>query len=69
MLTDSQHQRLQEESARTGRSLAELIRHALDERYGAISVSERLRLLDVACGGWAGREEGGEQLVERLRGS
>jgi hypothetical protein len=66
-LTDTQYQRLRDESARTGRSLAELTRRALDERYGSISTRERLRLLDVAFGGWRRLEEGGEQFVERLR--
>lgn len=67
MLTDGQYLRLQQEASRTGCSLAELIRRALDERYGPVSVRERLRMLDAACGGWGGRSEDGEQLVERLR--
>lgn len=67
MLTDSQYLRLRQESSRTGCSLAELIRRALDERYGSASVRERLRLLDASHGGWSGRSEDGVQLVERLR--
>jgi len=66
-LTDSQYARLREESARSGRSLAELIRRALDERYGPVSNSERLRLLDSAFGAWKHRGEDGAEFVERVR--
>lgn len=66
-LTDAQYAILREESARSGHSLAELIRQALDARYGAPSDAERLRLLDAAFGGWAGRGESGEQFAERVR--
>ncbi len=66
-LTDAQYARLREESARSGRSLAELVRRALDERYGDISKEDRLRLLDRAFGAWADREEGGAAFVERVR--
>lgn len=59
--------RLKHESARTGQSLAELIRRALDERYDGISAQERLRRLDTAFGGWAAREESGAAFVERVR--
>jgi hypothetical protein len=66
-LTDAQYARLREESSRSGHSLAELVRRALDERYEQPSSAERLRLLDSAFGGWAERAEGGEAFVERVR--
>lgn len=66
-LTDAQYARLRDESTRTGQSLAELIRRALDERYQPLSEAERLRLLDSAFGGWAEREETGAEYVERVR--
>lgn len=66
-LTDAQYLRLRDESASSGRSLAELVRRALDEHYEAVSGSDRLRLLDSAFGGWGDREEGGEAFVERVR--
>lgn len=66
-LTDAQYDRLREESARTGRSLAELIRRALDEHYEQLSDVERVRLLDSAFGAWSGREETGADYVERIR--
>jgi hypothetical protein len=66
-LTDAQYARLREESAGSGRSLAELVRRALDERYDSVSKLERLRLLDSAFGGWADRDEGGAEFVERVR--
>jgi len=66
-LTEAQYARLRDESARTGQSLAELIRRALDERYEPLSSAERLRLFDSAFGAWAGREETGTEFVERAR--
>jgi Ribbon-helix-helix protein, copG family len=66
-LTDDQYARLRDESARSGHSLAELIRRALDERYESVSQSERLQLLDSAFGGWAHRDEDGAAFVERVR--
>lgn len=66
-LTDAQYARLRDESARTGRSLAELIRRALDQQYEPLSDAERVRLLDSAFGAWAGREETGAEYVERVR--
>jgi hypothetical protein len=67
MLTDTQYARLRDEASRSGRSLAELVRRALDERYEAVSQTDRLRLLDSAFGGWAHRDESGSAFVERVR--
>jgi hypothetical protein len=66
-LTDEQYQRLRDESIETGRSLAALIRLALDERYGGVSHPQRLALLDDAFGAWSGKREGGAEFVERVR--
>jgi hypothetical protein len=66
-LTDVQYQRLRSESASSGRSLAELIRRALDERYGDVPEADRLRLLDSAFGAWADHREDGADFVERIR--
>jgi len=66
-LTDTQYARLREESARTGQSLAALVRRALDERYDGVSDVDRIKLLDRAFGSWAGRRENGAAFVERVR--
>jgi hypothetical protein len=66
-LTDAQYTRLRDESSKSGHSLAELIRRALDERYESVSKIDRLRLLDSAFGGWAERGETGAEFVERNR--
>lgn len=66
-LTDAQYARLRDESAKSGHSLAELVRRALDERYEAVSKPDRLRLLDSAFGAWAHRDESGAAFVERVR--
>lgn len=64
-LTEAQYARLRAEAGRTGHSLAELIRRALDERYASITDTERLRLLDTSFGGWAEHDESGPEPVER----
>lgn len=66
-LTDAQYTRLRDESARTGQSLAALIRRALDEHYHDVSDADRLKLLDGAYGAWADRRESGAAFVERVR--
>lgn len=66
-LTDSQYARLRDESARSGRSLAELVRRALDERYDTVPKADRLRLLDSAFGAWADHSESGAEFVETVR--
>ncbi len=66
-LTEAQHALLRDESARTGHSLAELIRRALDARYAEPSDTERLQLFDTAFGAWADHEESGADYVERIR--
>jgi len=66
-LTDRQYARLRDESERTGSSLAELIRRAVDREYEQPSDEQRLRLLDSAFGAWAGRKETGAEFVERVR--
>jgi Ribbon-helix-helix protein, copG family len=66
-LTDTQYVRLREESKRSGHSLAELVRRALDQRYEEMPQNDRLRALDSAFGGWADRKEDGAEFVERVR--
>jgi hypothetical protein len=67
LLTDTQYARLREESTQSGRSLAELVRQALDKRYQPLPQTQRLRLLEDAFGGWSEHTEGGAQFVERVR--
>lgn len=70
-LSDEQYMRLQTESAQTGLSLAELIRRAVDDAYGVLSIEEKLRLIDEGAGLWADRDDlprDGVEYVEQLRG-
>lgn len=67
MLTDAQYALLQAESARSGASLAELVRRALEAHFGSRAADERLELLDRSFGAWKEHEETGEQYVERVR--
>jgi hypothetical protein len=50
-LDDRQYERLRQEADRTGASLAELVRRAVDRAYGAdLSVEEKRRLLRETAG-------------------
>ena len=69
-LDDRQYERLRREAERTGASLAELIRRALDARYGAdLTLEEKLRILDETAGAlgedWGARKDAEER--ERRR--
>ena len=50
-LADRQYERLRREADRTGASLAELVRRAVDRAYGTdLSVEEKRRLLHETAG-------------------
>jgi Ribbon-helix-helix protein, copG family len=50
-LDDRQYDRLRAEAERTGASIAELVRRAIDARYGAeLTLDEKLRILDATSG-------------------
>jgi hypothetical protein len=67
-LTAGERRALDAVAARTGRSVASLIREAVDELYGVgRSAEDDLESMRQAFGAWHGREESGEQSVERLR--
>jgi hypothetical protein len=55
-IDDAQYERLRAQSRRTGASLAELIRRAIDEAGYELDHAERISLLEESFGGWAGRE-------------
>ncbi len=56
-------------SAHTGRSIASLIRAAVDEKYlsGATTVEADLAAIDAAFGIRGADSESGEEFVERVR--
>lgn len=73
-LTDEQYRHLREQSARTGASLAELVRQALDtDRMTVVpavaSPEQRRKWADEAYGAWADRDDGSDPYEEwrRLR--
>ena len=50
-LADHQYERLRQEAERTGASLAELVRRAVDRAYGAdLTLDEKRRLLQETAG-------------------
>lgn len=63
-LTDEQYARLRAESASTGSSIAELIRRAVEQKYGALTIEEKLAALDASFGAWS--EEPGEDRAAYL---
>ncbi len=56
-LTDAQYERLRAESRRSGASLAELVRRALDEKYARGTSEECMRALDESFGVWRDRSD------------
>lgn len=69
-LTDEQYERLQSESQRSGLSMAELIRRAVDGTYKReLSVEEKLAALRASAGAWADRDDivDGKTYVEEIR--
>ena len=66
-LTDEQYERLQAEVERTGSSMAELVRRAIDRTYlPDAEVDRRLAGLRASAGVWADRDDIGDT-VEWLR--
>ena len=64
-LTESQYALLKRESARTGASMAELIRAAISSRY-SIPADQGLKALKESKGAWSGAPDGAGY-VEALR--
>jgi hypothetical protein len=67
-LTSEERQALDAVSARTGRSIAALIRDAVETVYGAErSTTADLAAMRRAFGCWNGREQDGATWVDQLR--
>lgn len=67
-LTAADRKLLDRESARTGRSIARLIRDAVERTYGGDRDEDAdLRALDDAFGAWGSGATDGEAYVEQLR--
>ena len=66
-LTDEQYARLREESRRSGRGLAELVRRAVDHSYGTSPAEEVLDALDESFASWTDRDFDGASYVDGLR--
>lgn len=70
-LTDEQYERLQSEVERTGSSMAELVRRAIDRTYlPDTEVERRLAGLRASAGVWADRDDIGDTVhwLRALRG-
>lgn len=64
-LTGRQYELLRRRSEKSGVSLAELVRRAVDETYGDRPQAERLESLERSFGGWS--EESGEDRAGYLQ--
>lgn len=62
-----QYERLREESRRSGRGLAELVRLAVERSYGTSSAEAVLNALDESFASWADRDFDGASYVEEVR--
>jgi predicted CopG family antitoxin len=66
-LSDAQYRRLKEEAKRTGASLSELVRRALEDAYGLPQIENVRSALGDSFGAWSDRDFDGAKYVERLR--
>lgn len=67
-LTEEHRRILDDESARTGRSISALIRDAIAETYGEKrDTAEAIRVIREASGTWKDRDFDGATYVEGLR--
>lgn len=66
-LTDAQYDLLRRESERTGTSLAELVRRAVNATYGRRNASG-VDGFEASFGLWADRDFDGAEYVRRIRG-
>lgn len=67
-LTAEERRALDAEAARTGKSIAALIRDAVEARYGSErSTDEDLAGMRRAFGAWKGRRSDGERWVDERR--
>lgn len=67
-LSASDVELLDRASARTGASRSELIRRAVQDRYGDRDWSARRAALNASAGAWRDRGLTGQQYVEEIRG-
>jgi hypothetical protein len=70
-LTDEEATALKRASKKSGASMSDLIRSAIDQTYvrdeAPPSKEEALRIIQETFGAWKGRTETGEEYVERMR--
>lgn len=70
-LTDAEAEALKRQTKRSGASMSELIRSAIEQTYvrdgGQLTKEQALRIIDQTAGAWSGRSETGADYVERIR--
>jgi hypothetical protein len=68
-LTDEEATALKRASKKSGLSMSDLIRTAVDEKFlsGEMTPADRIRAVEESFGAWKDRTETGEEYVERIR--
>lgn len=66
-LSEAQYARLKAESEKTGASLSELVRRALEDSYGLPKMEDARSALRDSFGAWDDRDFDGAKYVEHLR--
>lgn len=67
LLEEHQYERLRAEARRTGRSMGELVRAAVDVTYGDGSREQLEEAFRASGGAWSARKGDGAAYVEQLR--
>lgn len=67
LLEESQYERLKGQAERTGRSIGDLVREAIDAHYGRTATEDLRRTLRASRGAWGDRAGDGERYVELVR--
>jgi len=68
-LTDEEAVALKRASKKSGLSMSDLIRTAVDDKFltGEMTTADRIRAIEESFGAWKDRTETGEEYVERIR--
>ena len=67
LLEEHQYRQLKEESARTGRSIGDLVRDAVSARYATGTSRDLMDACDASFGAWSRRGVDGREYVEQIR--
>jgi hypothetical protein len=67
LLEEHQYRQLKDESARTGRSIGDLVRDAISTKYSTGTSRDLLEAIDGSFAAWSQLHADGQEYVERIR--